>query len=406
MQEGTQFTAMGTRLTKVLDEVDEQTARMLTKQQVLIDANSAQTAAKAIYSQRVAEQEQSAQSALQAVGAQLATVTDRMALARRTAKAEVDSKAAELHKLQVEKDKAEKAKGEREAKLKAGQETARKAVEEAAKLQREFEESEATAQTSIEALQHAQSGSSADVGKKEVTEPNGAPPIATGAAASVDETAEESGAEMSEDEEEEGVPKEMDPETWTREVAEWAFFAKADDEPNPDLLGWFVSWEKNTETIGKLEELLKAARDKFLEARNGAASDGKLVCDVAKSGDTQVAQQMQADSEVYNLAKYQEIHEQLVAHLKSGMQQLFDKRQEDLDAGKQKTPKAFRYKANHATKPSTGPRKGVRRFDKKRATGSMAEEAKVAKDKSKAGLDEKGLKQVPGGTATAAANAC
>ena len=407
--EGTQFTDMGVNLTKILEKLDDQTARMLTKQQVVIDSISGQAAAKHIYAQRVAEQEQKTQHALEAVGEQLATITDRSALARRTAKAEVDSKAAELRKLQVEKDKADKAKMEREKKLKAGQEAAKKAVDEAAKLQQEFEESEATARTSMEALQHAQAGSSADDGKKEVAVES-APPCAAVAAETIDETAEESGADMSdaeEDEGAEGAPKEMDPETWTREIAAWAFFAKADDVPNPDLLGWFVSWEKNnTETIGKLEVLLLAARDKFLEARKGAASDGALVSSVAQTGDIQNAQQMQADSDVYNLAKYKEIHEQLVAHLKAGMQQLFDKRQADLEAGDQKAPKAWKYKANHQTRPVAGAKKGVKRFDKKRATGGMADEAKAAKDKSKAVLDEKGLKQVPGGTATAAANAC
>ena len=178
------------------------------------------------------------------------------------------------------------------------------------------------------------------------------------------------------------------------------------------MLGWFVSWEEDPATIKQLSDLLTTARDKFLAARQGAVADGAAAIGVALAGDVQKAQEMQTASKVYCEQSNCDIRDQLVAHLKTGMQQLFDHRQKDLDAGTRKAPVEWKFKAVHATKTAAkakGAKGGVKRsekLDKKRNTATMADAAKTAKDKALANIKEQGLTVVAGGTATAAATGC
>ena len=417
-RESIDFTNMGQKLEKLVDAVDEQAARMSTKRQVVADAHNDNAAAMSIYSKRVADQEAAMQTQLDAVAGQLFATTDRMAVARRAARTEEDSKNAERVKHQAAVEKAQKAKQDREAKAKAAQAAAAKAEEEADALDSEVAELDAELQTSKEALQHMEAGSSAE-GAQAVPVKAGGDTVVTPPAVIVQATANDASSPMDgdddldeddldEDEPTPVAPCNMDAEQWIKEVADWAFYAEADGEPNPDLVGWVVSWEDDPKTKQQVHELLVAARDKYLEARKGAASDDAVVKQVAGTGDLQSAQEMHTACSVYNATKFQDIYTQLVAHLQSGMQQHWEQRKKDLDTGARKAPKAWKFVAVHPTKAGgirSGAKNGVRKGDKKgaRATSGMAEAAKGAKEKAKAAMDKDGLTAVTGGTATAAA---
>ena len=438
------FVDMGRKLEKLLGLVDDQAAKMATKRLVCIASYSDHAAAKSISDLRDAEHQKAGISQLDGVAGLLDATTDRTAMARRTAKAQVEGKAAEMEKLQAETDRTEKAadKAEKEhaARVQAAKTAAGKAAADIAKLEQEAAERGNAAKRAREAQQSASaqcSGNGVQVvastpePAQEVAEPKAeeTPKAEEARATGSEDTTEDTGGmsfaqyaaadddvmEESEEEEEQG-PRDMDPATWTKEVGEWAFFAEAEDVPNPDLLAWFVSWEDDPGTIQQLSELLTTARDKFLDARKGAAADGALANNVAQAGNVQQANEMQTASQIYCVKANCEIRDQLVAHLKAGMQHLFDQRQKDLDAGKRKAPKEWKFKAVHATrtaaKAKTGAKGGVKRSDKhdktdkKRNTAAMAEAAKVAKEKGIAGLGENGLTLVPAGTATAAATGC
>ena len=422
-RERTDFVNMGQRLDRLQDQVDEHVGRMAARRKVVIAAVTEEAAAKEVHLKRVAERETAVRKQLDSIAGNLDASTDRAAVARRAAKTHLDNKAAELGKLQAEALKAEQAaakgKRDREAKAKAEQERATKEAEEAAKQDRAQADLERIAQATKLALQQAEGGAN-DLHHEapaETTATEGAPAAAEGAVGTEVDPGSKPFAELaaldedmvfsdfSDDEEDKGT-KFMDPDTWTNEVAEWAFYAKPDDKPNSELLGWFVSWEDDPTTIGQLEVLLLAARDKFLEARMGAASDGAAASQVASTGDLQSANNMLVASDAYSKARYRETRDQMVAHLQEVMRQMFAQRQLDLDAGKRKAPKAWKYHATHATMPTKakpGAKSGVKRTDKKRATDRMAEATKAAKEKCKAGLAETGLEDVQGDTATAAA---
>ena len=407
-RERTAFGSMDVRLSKILDELDEQTGRMDTKKKVIEAAHADATAAKNMYSNRIAEREAAAQVQLQGISGNLNAAIDRSAVARRTAKALQEGKAAEWSsrrdKLQAEATRVANAKEEGATKAKAAKEAADKAAEEAAKLAKEVEELEAADTAAKEAVLQA--------GATEPKEEEAVAPEAN-IASFAQSFANMSSADVvdsdSEDEMSNGC-HDLDPDGWLQEVAEWAFYAEAEDVPDAELVGWFVSWEKDDETTAQVEELLKAARDKFLEARQGAAGDAAIVKQVEDAGNTLDAQQMLAASKVYSETRYNGIRGELLAHLRQGMDVLWKKRQAKLDEGKQQAPKALRYKVTHANKPAA-PSKverkgGVKKEEKKRHTGAMAGSAKSAKEKAKAGMEAAGLQLVAGGTATAAANGC
>ena len=419
-RERVDFVNMGEKLQRLLGLVDDQTAKMATKRLVCMQAVNDHTAATQIRDARDAEHKAAGQGQLDGTAGLLDATTDRTAQARRLIKAQFETKAAEVDKLQAETDRAdkaaEKADKERAAKIQAAKVAASKAAEDIAKLEQEAADKSKVAKLAREALQSATAKGSNDGGAPAVAtvvevpapydnqEPSGGKSFADLAAA------DEVDMDSSDDEVD---VREMDPATWAVEVSNWAFYAKADDVPNPDLLGWFVSWEDDKDTTKQLEDLLTAARDKFLAARQGAAADGQVVSQVALTGDTRSAHDMQKACDIYNVRKYHDIHAQLVAHLSTGTQALFEQRQKDLDAGNRKAPKAWRFKAVHATrtagKARTGAKGGVRRddkkdkADKKRNTEAMASKTKAAKEAGIASLGEEGLTPVPGGTATAAA---
>ena len=432
-RERVDFVNMGEKLQKLLGWVDDQTAKMATKRLVCIQAVNDHTAATQIRDARDAEHKAAGQGQLDGTAGLLDATTDRTAQARRLIKAKFETKAAEVDKLQAETDRAdkaaEKADKEQAARIQAAKVAASKAADDIAKLEKEAAEKRTAARVAREALQSATAKSSEDGGApshaapalvdcsvKEAPAPEVDPEVPGGKSFADLAAADEVDMDSSDDEPEEPDVHAMDPARWAVEVSNWAFYAKAEDVPNPDLLGWFVSWEEDTATTKQLEDLLTAARDKFLVARQGAASDGQVVSQMALSGDLQSAQSMQQACDVYNVQKNHEIHAQLVAHLSTGMQALFEQRQKDLDAGKRKTPKEWKFKAVHSTKavakPKSGAKSGVRRSDKqdkaekKRNTEAMAEKAKASKEKCIASVGEIGLTVVPGGTATAAAAGC
>ena len=407
-RERTDFSSMDQRLARILDELDEQTARMDTKRKVIVAAHADATAAKTLYSNRVADREAAAQAQLVGISGNLNAAIDRSAVARRTAKALQEGKAAEwtsrLDKLQAEATRVAKAKEERASKAKAAKEAAEKAAEEAEQLAKEVDELETADTAAKEAVLQAETTGPKD---EEAVAPE------ANVASFAQSFAELANADVidsdSEDEMSNGC-RDLDPDGWLQEVAEWAFYAEADDEPDAELVGWFVSWEKDDETTTQLEELLQKARDKFLEARQGAAGDAAIAKQVEDSGNTWDAQQMQAASKVYSETRYKGIRDELVAHLRQGMDLLWKQRQAKLDEGKQQAPKALRYKVTHANKPvaptKAGAKDGVKKDGKKRNTNTTAGAAKTAKDKAKASLDVAGLQLVSGGTATAAAAGC
>jgi hypothetical protein len=384
---------MGLRLSRLLDQVDEQTTKMATKKQAVMDASNEQQAAKHLYSARVAEHEALELSQLDDIAIQLEAATSRTALARRATKAQSNAKAAELEKLQAEVDKTAKAKADRAAQAKEAKENADKAAAAAAKLAAEMDEVDSAAKVAEQALRDAAAA------------PGGLPLDAlAGADAAGDEAhkpiphfdvedSEESDSEDDAMAHDLGEDEITDFESWKQAAARWVFYSNGFDQPPGDVLAFFTMVDQSVGA--KLATQMVELRDACSSERTGEVADDKAISDVADKGDWQAAYTMRVARGVYS----QERFNSLAADLNQKMEEAFRPqlvlREADVKKGA-KTAASYKCKrVGLAEKAQKGKSSG--------STGPEAQKVRAAKTHVKKKLAG-GSRRASGATATEAKN--
>jgi hypothetical protein len=348
------FSNMATRLAKLLDWVDEQTAKMAAKRQTVLEASQEQQAAKLHFSAKLAEHETLELQQLDEIAVQLDAATSRTALARRSAKVESKAKAATMEKLQAEVDKTDKVKADREAKVQAARDAAAKATDEAAKMAKELEESETAAAKAKQELRDAEAApgggddGTALPADEEVGDDRALAAVDAFAAQMAQDNDDDKGTD---DESEDNMEEEITTlDAWREHFCQWAFHA-GHGEPAPQgLVTFYCGVGKGAdEMASKLGKTVDDIRDKLWQERRGEASDAEAIRLVEQAGEYQKAYDMRLAQGFYAAAKYQELREELLGKLATSLEELDKQRQDLLDKGEFTAKTAFLKSKNKRT---------------------------------------------------------
>jgi hypothetical protein len=427
-KERADFTAMDARLVSLVDKVKEQIEKMSSKRESVKKAVQDHGAAKKLYMERIDGCDEARRTQLDTCAGRLdASIT---IVASTQTSAAAMAKAAREEETKAKQLAEEATKRQRDAEEKArAKETKKKQLEKLAKeiedLDNEDADDAATAGPPAKATSVlVRPGSGKGSKSKPVADHNcstnrasvlespvmGLPAPSKPASGSKDAADEdeleqdlaaqqrlmEGGADSEdsdmgepdkEETQEDGVV--MDITSWQAATADWTFFAEKNQEPPVDLINWCVCYENGEEDRNALGNLLRAARDKYHEARKNAISDDAVVKATAQAGDASSAAAMRTASDLYNQKAFADIWTQLQAHLGKGVAGILEKRQAAFQKDACQQPVEMRYKAQLSNRPKptkTAKRRvgqpGGSKFDKiKRQTASFAADVKAEKQK-------------------------